>query len=384
MRLPVAQCELVRDLLACTGRLAPAAMESDGTRSQGGGSGKPRRRAVAESAPNAGVDGTGDVAEGDCRDRASSTGDESLPKTGATRLQRLGASLRAARRLSGPYMWRGVMPCLGLLALAAATSAAGYRSMWAVRLILFVLAFVVARDALIPCGLWSIGGRGRFGRRFFWMHFVFNAPILWGLGLSGIAVPYLMNWIEPSLAAHIVNWREPWFPACLAGLALGVVAAYPALVVNQRFGGTGPAHVMDPVRTTNPKAIWFQPATRGAMIFFVVAGACCACAGVRGMWLCRRHAITSLTAGSVVAWTANYLEEVLFRGYIRGLCVTMFGMGTWGAIIFSAAAFAVLHVWLAFVLTDVGLPILVFTFWEGVVSGVAEVSLQSRRAWRAT
>ena len=262
-------------VLTCWSAPAPGTLSTmDAHAAEGSASLRHRHAADAEPEDRGEIDAGGEESTG--RKRASSGQDASVAAKGhRTRAQRVAASVREARRLISPYLWRGVLPCAIILGVAAATSAAGYKNMWGVRLVLFLVAFVVVRDAMVPCKLWDIGGRGQFGRRFFWMRFVFNAPILLGLGLGGLAIPQVMNLIEPELAVHVVHFREHWIPSSLASMALGVLAAYPVLVANQRLGGVGPARVMDPVRTTNPKAIWFQPSTRASMIFFVVAGAWC-------------------------------------------------------------------------------------------------------------
>ncbi|WP_309109608.1 CPBP family intramembrane glutamic endopeptidase [Pseudomonas brassicacearum] len=59
------------------------------------------------------------------------------------------------------------------------------------------------------------------------------------------------------------------------------------------------------------------------------------------------------------------LEEVLFRGMLQGLLERH--TSPIRAALGSAIAFSACHLYLAFMLTQVGWPILAFTFFEGLV-----------------
>src|SRR5690606_32231308 len=70
----------------------------------------------------------------------------------------------------------------------------------------------------------------------------------------------------------------------------------------------------------------------------------------------------------VFALLGNLLEELLFRGYVynnfRTKDVDL------RAGVASGFVFAACHVFLAATVTSVGVPILLFTLWEGVIGGI--------------
>jgi hypothetical protein len=70
----------------------------------------------------------------------------------------------------------------------------------------------------------------------------------------------------------------------------------------------------------------------------------------------------------VFALLGNLLEEGLFRGYVLGHLETK--MASYRAGILSGIVFAFCHIFLAITVTDVGLPLLLFTLWEGVIAGL--------------
>ena len=67
-----------------------------------------------------------------------------------------------------------------------------------------------------------------------------------------------------------------------------------------------------------------------------------------------------------LAVVGNLLEEVLFRGWLQGLLENE--TSRLRAAAGSAIAFAAGHAFLAITVTDLGLPILAFTLYEGIVT----------------
>jgi CAAX protease family protein len=76
----------------------------------------------------------------------------------------------------------------------------------------------------------------------------------------------------------------------------------------------------------------------------------------------------ALPAIFVFALLGNLLEEALFRGYVLGVLAQR--MTPILAGIASGVVFSFCHIYLAATVTSVGLPVLVFTLWEGVIAGI--------------
>lgn len=72
-----------------------------------------------------------------------------------------------------------------------------------------------------------------------------------------------------------------------------------------------------------------------------------------------------------LALLGNFMEEVLFRGYIQGYIEQRTGM--WRAAVLSGMLFAVGHVFLSATVTDLGIMVLAFTLYEGVVCGIVRM-----------
>ncbi len=68
------------------------------------------------------------------------------------------------------------------------------------------------------------------------------------------------------------------------------------------------------------------------------------------------------------AMLGNFLEEGLFRGYVLGVLKERNKPLVAG--IYSGLVFALCHVFLATTVTDIGLPLLFFTLWEGAIAGL--------------
>jgi len=70
----------------------------------------------------------------------------------------------------------------------------------------------------------------------------------------------------------------------------------------------------------------------------------------------------------VFALLGNFLEEVLFRGYVLGLLERRYGSVAAGVL--SGVVFSFCHVFLATTVTGIGAPLLAFALWEGIIAGV--------------
>lgn len=138
------------------------------------------------------------------------------------------------------------------------------------RIVLFILVFVLFRDAMTPLRLWSISP-----------DMVIRLPedpfILVALGVSSAAFVALIQWSEPELRKFLI-----WFKGSkVASVALGILGALIiALPVIARY------------RMLPPEA--------------------------RGTVVSTENLLPLLT----LAMLGNFLEEAIFRGYLQGYLET--------------------------------------------------------------
>jgi membrane protease YdiL (CAAX protease family) len=185
-----------------------------------------------------------------------------------------------------------------------------------VRLVVYILLFVLVRDAMVPGGLWHVGTFPVL-----WMRFNRNPWLLLGLGAITAAMAWAVQRFEPELA-RLVVWRGKSVPKTLGlGFLAGLLVGAPALIM----GIFVPAWVRGGVL---PLALW--PSV---------------------LW---------------ISLSGNFLEELLFRGYLQAWLERELtpARAVWG----SAIAFAAFHAFLAAQLGGTaGLLLIVFTFYEGLI-----------------
>lgn len=182
------------------------------------------------------------------------------------------------------------------------------------RILIYIWLFVLLRDAMTPLGMWRIQGQSVI-----WIRFLNDGALLALLGLSCLGL-VLGTWFwEPELRKLLV-----WFRGSKAlGLAVGLIA--PLLL----FAPIQLAYELMPL------------AQRGGPVS-------------SGLW----------PGLLLLSLLGNFYEESLFRGYLQGYCETL--MRPLKAAAVAGVAFAFGHVFLAATVTTVGLPILLFTLYEGL------------------
>jgi len=189
------------------------------------------------------------------------------------------------------------------------------------RIASYILLFVLIRDAMTPLGLWSFGTEG-----FFWMRFIGDPWIMIILGvLSGLLV-LAVYLLDSDTRQYIVLLRAHYLKAIPAGIVGAIVIAAPLLAVYTAFpiearGGSVPAALMVPIL--------------------------------------------------VMALFGNFLEEALFRGYLQGYMDTVTSRPR--SALLSGVMFCFGHVFLATTVTDVGVSVLVFTLYEGVIAAFVQM-----------
>ena len=81
--------------------------------------------------------------------------------------------------------------------------------------------------------------------------------------------------------------------------------------------------------------------------------------------------VSLLTPILIFALLGNLFEETLFRGYVIGILDASKGLVYKGLV--SGLIFAFCHIFLATTVTDIGIPLLLFTLWEGAIAGLVGV-----------
>lgn len=191
------------------------------------------------------------------------------------------------------------------------------------RLGVWILLFILSRDAMTAAGFWFLGKEPVF-----WLRFAADGPLLLVLGLASIGMTVAMVLLEPELKPYLVwfmpeHSRRRRILALGTGLGAAVLAAGPLLImylwpVAGERGGT------------------FPPGLIPALLLTTLGG--------------------------------NLLEETLFRGWLQGEIVHG-GLKPARAAYVSGLAFCLCHVFLASTVTSVGLPLIAFALWEGVICG---------------
>lgn len=192
-----------------------------------------------------------------------------------------------------------------------------------VRMILLVFAFILVRDAMTPAGFWRFGESANT----FWLRFAEDGVLLFILGIFSILFTWLILRLNSGMQVEIVWFGKRKLISVLVGL-VGAAAVVAPLLLTYMFvpieerGGVVPA------------SLWLP------LLFLALSG--------------------------------NWLEEVLFRGYLQGY-ISKF-TGYWKTVLLSGLSFAVGHIFLSATVTDLGIIVLLFTFYEGFICAVVRAN----------
>jgi membrane protease YdiL (CAAX protease family) len=190
------------------------------------------------------------------------------------------------------------------------------KSLTALRILILLMAFVLMRDVMTPLGLWSLGSEVQLA-------FTANTLVLAALGgLSVLLITALVR-VAPDLAALIVWSKGPRVAGLMIGLAVGGLIGVPLRL--------------------------YQGIEASALV---------------GYWVW-------LPGMVVLAYGANALEEVLFRGFLQGYLEQQ--VAPLRAALISGVAFAACHAFLALSVTELGWPVLLFTLLEGLACALVRM-----------
>src|SRR5450830_1394452 len=200
--------------------------------------------------------------------------------------------------------------CAALLLVLPRTAP---RTVPLLRVLVHILFFVLARDAMTAHGYWQVAAGG--------LRFTAPPPVLLALGAMSLGL-VATCWLEGEARRQI-----RWF------------GMRPALSV-----------------------------------LLGVAGACLIIALATGLKaLCNLPSLAPVSPSALplllgFALAANCYEELLFRGLLQQQLRAW--LPAWRAALVSGLLFGLCHAFLATSVTQVGAPILVFTVIEGVVAGL--------------
>lgn len=185
----------------------------------------------------------------------------------------------------------------------------------AFRIFLLILAFMLMRDAMTAHNLWELG----IHNGVLWIRFVDDPFVLVSLGLASLVFAVLVLVANKQMKPYL-KWGKLTPKTLLYGLLGAGAIATPLLIAYQ-----------------------FTPlAERGGSV-----------------------ALGLLPALLAITLLGNFMEELLFRGYLQGYLEKLYKPLL--AALLSTLTFASAHIFLAFIATDIGIALLIFTLYEGLV-----------------
>ncbi|NVZ23177.1 CPBP family intramembrane glutamic endopeptidase [Pseudomonas costantinii] len=186
----------------------------------------------------------------------------------------------------------------------------------AMRILILLAAFVLMRDAMTPLGMWALSSEVQIA-------FTNNAFVLAALGGLSVLLIILLARIAPELW-RLIRWSigNPGI-----GLAVGIVVGCLIGVPLRVYQGISASEI-------------------------------------HGYWVW-------LPGMVVLAYGANALEEVLFRGFLQGYLEQQ--VSPLRAALISGVAFAACHAFLALSVTQLGWPVLLFTLIEGLACALVRM-----------
>ncbi|SEN92006.1 hypothetical protein SAMN04488134_102283 [Amphibacillus marinus] len=186
----------------------------------------------------------------------------------------------------------------------------------AVRILLLIFGFVLIRDAMTPLKMWDLGVTDFV----MWLRFSNDLFVVVVLGATSLLLTLVIIHLNKDFSIYLVWFGVKKGRSLLVGLIGAGVVILPFAVLNSTI----------PIE-------------------------------LRGGEVANHFILAILWLGL----TGNFLEEVLFRGYLQGYFAEKVGRNK--AVFLSGATFAVGHTFLAISVTTLGIGILLFTLYEGLI-----------------
>ncbi|WP_420110462.1 CPBP family intramembrane glutamic endopeptidase [Pseudactinotalea sp.] len=222
----------------------------------------------------------------------------------------------------------GIAPGFSLVVVAIAMIPARHIG---IRVVVAIMGFLFVRDAMTTSGLWEFGATANGAA---WLRFGAEPIAYWLLAAMSAATIVLLLWGFGAQARRRLVWQGEHLGRSLLLGVLGAVVVVTPFALLRRG-------------TPNEQ--------RGGAV-----------------------ALSALPALLAMALVGNALEELLFRGYLYDALVSDGGVETarraeLRAALATGVLFAAGHLHLAMIVTDVGLPLIVFVLVEGLVCGLVRL-----------
>lgn len=186
-----------------------------------------------------------------------------------------------------------------------------------IKIMILIFGFILMRDAMTPIGLWEFGVEGNI----IWLRFIDDVFILTTIAFFSLFSTLVICRSNQSQMKWFTNQHK--VKAILMGIIAAILVAGPFMI----------PYFFVPLEERGglfPPSLWFS------LLLFALFG--------------------------------NFLEEVLFRGFFQSYMKGK--VGKVRSILLSGLFFAIGHTFLAITVTDLGIWILVFTLYEGIICAI--------------
>lgn len=187
------------------------------------------------------------------------------------------------------------------------------------KIFLLIFGFILMRDAMTPMGLWQFGVE----EGTVWLRFIDNGLILIVLALTSLGLTFGIIYFNKSLRKYLLWFGNNKVMSLTVGLVGAFIAIAPFIFM---YMGTSVEKLGGPV------------------------------------------SVELLLPLLVFSLFGNFTEEVLFRGYVQGYFETQ--TSPWLAVLLSGLLFSMGHIFLAATVTSLGIAIILFTLYEGLICAV--------------
>ncbi|MFD3221776.1 lysostaphin resistance A-like protein [Staphylococcus saprophyticus] len=191
------------------------------------------------------------------------------------------------------------------------------------KLFLLIFGFILIRDSMTPMEFWQFG----ISEKTVWLRFIDDGLILFVLALTSLGLTFGIIYLNKPLNKYLIWFGNNKVMSLVVGFIGAVIVLAPILMMS----------IGTPIEE------------RGGVV-----------------------SPDLLVPLLVLAIFGNFMEEVLFRGYLQGYFEKL--SGPWRAVVLSGLLFATGHIFLAITVTDLGVAILLFTLYEGFICAIVRMN----------
>lgn len=190
------------------------------------------------------------------------------------------------------------------------------KNAFSTKIFILILGFILIRDNMTTFDFWHFGTTNNLP----WMRFTEKSSLLILMGVASLMITGGIIYLQKDMR-HLLFWiGNKKVLSLFMGILGAIIVVLPFFFIYQgipleKRGGFFPTEVLP------------------LLFFFSLSG--------------------------------NLMEEVLFRGYLQGYLETI--TDSIRAALLSGLMFGVGHVFLATTVTTLGLPLILFTFFEGII-----------------